>query len=61
MGCQMGKFNKKQFLERGNASLGAGILMGLGSFACPCPFCILSSLALLFNGILEKAGITLWK
>jgi hypothetical protein len=52
--------DKRRFLEEGNASLCAGVLMGLGSFACPCPFCILSSLSLLLNGLLEKAGIRLW-
>jgi len=47
--------------KRGNASLAAGALFGISSFACPCPFCILSTITLTLHGAWEKVGCKLWK
>ncbi|MFA6489632.1 MAG: hypothetical protein WCT52_03025 [Candidatus Micrarchaeia archaeon] len=40
-----------------DASLAAGGLLLLGSFACPCPFCYLGSAAFLINGIAGKISL----
>lgn len=46
--------SKEKLLKNGNESLAAGALLGVGAVACPCPFCIGTSLLFLINGIREK-------
>jgi len=50
------KISKEKILKKGNESLAAGGLLGVGAVACPCPTCICSSLLFLINGIREKLG-----
>jgi hypothetical protein len=46
---------KDNLIKKGNASIAVGTLLGISAATvCPCPFCIISSGALLFNGIKEK-------
>jgi len=46
----------RRILERGNASLAAGALYGVGSLALSCPLCVVASTALIANGIREKVA-----
>ena len=46
---------KENLIKKGNESIAVGVLWGLGAAAsCPCPICLLSSSALILNGIREK-------
>ncbi len=46
---------KENLLKKGNESLALGALWGIGSLSvCPCPVCILSTAALILNGVREK-------
>jgi len=45
---------KESILQKGNASLAIGTLLGIGAFSCPCPTCILSSATFLLHSIREK-------
>lgn len=46
---------KDNLIKKGNSSLAVGTLLGISAATvCPCPFCIVSSCALLFNGVREK-------
>ncbi len=52
----------KNFLSgKENASLAFGALSGISSFACPCPFCILSTIGFTLHGVCEKFEVELWK
>jgi hypothetical protein len=53
------KLNKKELLHDGNGSIILGLMWGLGSLACLCPFCIFGTISLFLNGIKEKLGIRL--
>jgi len=48
------KISKERLLKKGNESLAAGALLGVGAAACPCPTCIGASLLFLLNAIREK-------
>jgi hypothetical protein len=46
---------ENNLIRKGNASLVVGALLGISAATiCPCPFCILSGGALIFNGVREK-------
>jgi len=46
---------KDNLIKKGNASLFVGTLLGINAATlCPCPFCIITGGALLYNGIREK-------
>jgi len=46
---------KENLVRKGNESLAIGALWGLGSAAvCPCPICLLTTGAFIFNGMREK-------
>lgn len=46
---------RDNLIKKGNASVIMGAVMGINAATiCPCPFCIVSSGALLFNGFREK-------
>jgi len=46
--------SNEKLLKKGNESLVTGALLGVGAAACPCPFCMGSSLLFLLNAIREK-------
>lgn len=47
----------KKIPGNADASLIAGGLLFIGSFACPCPFCYAGSATFLLNGVAGKLGM----
>ncbi len=48
--------DKETLLKKGNESIAAGALWGVGLAFCPCPTCIIGTGGLILNGIKEKLG-----
>ncbi len=46
--------DKEKIIKKGNESIAAGILWGVGAVIHPCPLCIVTSSAFILNGIREK-------
>lgn len=53
------KIEKQRLIHKGNESIAAGVLYGVGSFALSCPLCIVAGSALILNGVREKLDIRL--
>ncbi len=54
------KISKTSLLSKGNASIAAGAVWGVGGiFACPCPACLIGSSTLIVAGLKEKYGLGL--
>ncbi|MCI0503423.1 hypothetical protein L0Y65_01790 [Candidatus Micrarchaeota archaeon] len=45
---------EKKLVKRGNESLAIGLMRAVGSVACPCPLCMLSSAGFIANGLREE-------
>ena len=43
-----------KIVKKGNESIAAGVILGIGSIATTCPLCILAGAAFVVNGIREK-------
>lgn len=53
------KIEKENLIRKGNESIAAGVLYGVGSLVLTCPLCIVASSGLILNGIREKLDIGL--
>lgn len=53
------KIEKEYIIHKGNESIAAGALYGVGSLVLTCPLCIFASGGLILNGVRQKLDIGL--